>query len=52
MKIHILIYPALLAVLLALLAYVREYRHMIDTERPAGMQAPTLAKTVTSYPDR
>jgi hypothetical protein len=52
MKAHILLYPALLAVLLALLAYFHEYRQMVRTERPAGMQAPTLAKTVSSYPDR
>lgn len=52
MKTHLLIYPVLLLVLIALLAWFREYRQMVETEKPAGMQAPTLAKTVTSYPDR
>lgn len=52
MKIRLLIYPVLLAVLLALLACFREYRQMVESETPAGMQTPNLAKTVTSYPDR
>lgn len=52
MKTHLLIYPVLLLVLLALLASFREYRRMGETDRPAGMQTPNVAQTVTSYPDR